>query len=42
MHQFYISVYFMDPYWKREFAVLYTKVSKNSKVKYLITRYVKF
>ena len=25
IHQFYISVYFMEPYWKREFAVLYAK-----------------
>ena len=24
-HQFFISVYFMDPYWKKEFAILYTK-----------------
>ncbi len=25
MHQFFISIYFMDPYWKREFAILYTR-----------------
>ena len=24
-HQFFIGIYFMDPYWKREFAILYTK-----------------
>lgn len=29
MHQFYISIYFMDPCWKKEFAVLYTKNYKN-------------
>ena len=27
-HQFYISIYFMDPNWKKEFAVLYTKVRR--------------
>ncbi len=29
MHQFYIAIYFMDPEWKREFAVLYTKNYRN-------------
>ena len=24
-HQFFIAIYFMHPYWKREFAVLYSK-----------------
>jgi E3 ubiquitin-protein ligase UBR2 len=24
-HQYFIGIYFMDPYWKREFAVVYTK-----------------
>jgi E3 ubiquitin-protein ligase UBR2 len=29
VHQYYISIYFMDPSWKREFAILYTRNYKN-------------
>lgn len=29
IHQFYISIYFMDPNWKKEFAVIYTLNYKN-------------
>lgn len=29
MHQYYISIYFMEPNWKKEFAVLYAKNYKS-------------